>query len=98
MADKHPARLADDAQIVVCIVAALEAVGRELDAADHLPGYEPWAAITRQETEVRRLAAGLSDAFRWVHPQLADRLLGCAALHMSWATLREEIAGHDPCE
>ena len=80
-----------DAAILGHITVALEKVGRELDAADRVPGHDPWGAIVRQETRVRSLAAGLSGGFRLAHADLADRLRACRDLHLTWASLCDQI-------
>ncbi len=80
-----------DAEILGHIVLALDRVGGELDAADRMPGHDPWSAIAGQEAHVRSLAKGLSGRFCRAHGDLAARLLACANLHLAWGSLRDEI-------
>ncbi|MBN1641696.1 MAG: hypothetical protein JXA09_10710 [Anaerolineae bacterium] len=80
-----------DAAILERIALALDAVGHELDAADRVPGRDPWGAIAAKEAQVHSLAVGLSDGFRLAHANLAQRLLGCTNLHLCWGSLCDEI-------
>jgi hypothetical protein len=80
-----------DRHLLQGIVDALEGVGRELDAADHLPGHDPWPAIESHEQAVRQLAGQLSEGFRDQHAALARGLQAKAALHLSWGGLRDQL-------
>jgi hypothetical protein len=73
------------------IAAALDEVGRQLDAADRMPGHDPWPAIARQGATVRDLAGMLSARFRRAHPDLVARLSGCTNLHLAWGSLQDEV-------
>ena len=81
----------DDRDALRKICAALEEVGRQLDAADRMPDHDPWRAIAQQGTIVRSLTELLSDRFRRAHPALVARLSDPASLHLAWGRLRDEV-------
>lgn len=83
--------LEEDRNTLRKICAALDEVGRQLDAADRVPGHDPWSAIARQGALVSRLAELLSARFRCTHLDLAERLSGCANLHLAWGGLQDEV-------
>ncbi len=82
---------AADRYLLEAIVEALDKVGRELDTADHLPGYDPWIAIARQEAVICLLAGHLSESFCGQHPALARRLNAATALHLYWGSLLDQL-------
>ena len=81
----------DDTETLQEIVAALRQVGSQLDAADKLRGHDPWQAIARQETRIRKLAERLSDRFRNRYLDLVYSLSACANLHLAWGSLEDEV-------
>ena len=73
------------------IVAALGKIGSQLDAADRVRDFRPWAEIARQEAEIKRRAGMLSARFRSAHADLIARLSTSHNLHLAWADLRDEV-------
>ena len=73
------------------ICAALGEVGRQLDAEDRMPGHDPRSANAQQGAIVSNLAELLTARFRCTHLDLAERLSGCANLHLTWGSLQDEV-------
>ena len=82
---------AADRRLLETMIAVLERVGQELDAADHLPGHNPWPAIARHEEAVRQLAGQLSQGFSVRHAALARSLQEQTALHLRWGSLIDQL-------
>lgn len=80
-----------DRRLLERMIDVLGRVGGELDAADHVPGHDPWPAIARHEEAVRQLAGQLSQDFRGRHAALARGLQAEAALHLRWGSLIDQL-------
>ncbi|TFG73749.1 MAG: hypothetical protein E4H27_00205 [Anaerolineales bacterium] len=81
----------EDLKILHEIIAALDAIGSQLSAADHIRDYDPWEKITGLEIEIKHQISLLSAQFSERHADLLMLLASPAGLHLVWGDLKDEI-------
>jgi hypothetical protein len=70
-----------DVEILKGILAVLEDIGSQLEAADRIRGYDPWTGITLLERDIEDRTMLLSDDFCEVHSDLVKCLSHPVNLH-----------------
>lgn len=81
----------EDSKVLQEIIAALDEIGSQLDAADRIRDHNPWVVIAGKELEIKRQITLLSGPFSRTHGDLLERLVKPSGLHLVWGDLKDEI-------